>query len=78
MRWRNVQTNVQTNEYDLQAKTYPTICTYHKLRNNNENKVPVFPKCICNKWQNMMWQTSQAHNHGTRPLDLGKHPLNSS
>ena len=40
MRW----CNVQTNEYDLQAKTYPTICTRHKLRNDNENKVPVFPE----------------------------------
>ena len=35
--------NVQTNEYDLQAKTYPTICTHHKLHNTNENKSPVFP-----------------------------------
>ena len=34
MRW----SNVQTNEYDLQAKTYPTICTHHKLHNINENK----------------------------------------
>ena len=30
--------NVQTNERDLQAKTYPTICTHHKLHNNNETK----------------------------------------
>ena len=29
---------VQTNEYDLQAKTYPNICTHHKLHNKNENK----------------------------------------
>ena len=36
MRW----CTVQTNEYDLQAKTYPTICTHHKLHNNNENKFP--------------------------------------
>ena len=36
MRW----CNVQTNEYDPQAKTYPTICTHHKLHNNNENKIP--------------------------------------
>ena len=42
------------NEYDLQAKTYPTICSHHKLHNDNENKYPVFPECICNKWQNMM------------------------
>ena len=34
MRW----CNVQANEYDLQAKTYPTICTHHKLHNTNENK----------------------------------------
>ena len=38
--------NVQTNEYDLQAKTYPNICTHHKLHNTNENKFPVFPECI--------------------------------
>ena len=50
MRWFNVQ----TNEYDLHAKTYLTICTHHKLHNTNENKFPVFPECICNKWQNMM------------------------
>ena len=34
MRWRNVQ----TNEYDLQAKTYPTSCAHHKLHTTNENK----------------------------------------
>ena len=45
MRW----CNVQTNEYDLQAKTYPTICIHHKLHNTNENKFPVFPECIYNK-----------------------------
>ena len=39
MRW----CNLQTNEHDLQAKTYPTTCTHHKLHNNNENKIPVFP-----------------------------------
>ena len=37
MRW----CNVQTNEYDLHAKTYPTIRTHHKLHNTNENKFPV-------------------------------------
>ena len=37
MRW----CTVQTNEYDLQCKTYPIICTHHKLHNNNENKLPV-------------------------------------
>ena len=37
MRW----CTVQTNEYDLQAKTYPNICTHHKLHTNNENKFPV-------------------------------------
>ena len=36
MRW----CNVQTNEYDLQAITYPTICTHHKLYNNDGNKIP--------------------------------------
>ena len=40
MRW----CNVKTNEYDQQAKTYPTICTHHKLHNKNENKIPVFPE----------------------------------
>ena len=29
---------LQTNEYDLQAKTYPTIYTHHKLHNTSENK----------------------------------------
>ena len=37
MRW----CNVQTNEYDLHAKMYPTICTHHELHNTNENKFPV-------------------------------------
>ena len=32
MRW----CAVQTNEYDLQAKMYPNICTHHKLHNNND------------------------------------------
>ena len=40
--------NVQTNEYDLQAKTYPTVCTHHKVHNTNENKFPVFLECIYN------------------------------
>ena len=48
MRWCTVQTN------DLEAKTYPNICNHHKLHNNNENKFPVFPEHICNKWQNMV------------------------
>ena len=30
--------NVQTDEYDLQAKRYPIICTHHKLHNNNKLK----------------------------------------
>ena len=38
MRW----CNVQTNEYDLQAKTFPIICTHHKLCNNNEKKSQFF------------------------------------
>ena len=37
MRW----CTVQTNEYDLRAKTYPNICTHHKLHNNDENKFPI-------------------------------------
>ena len=47
MRW----CNVQTNQKDLQAVTYPTICTHHKLHNNDDNKIPAFPECICNTWQ---------------------------
>ena len=34
--------NVQTNEYDLQAKAYPTICTHHKLHNNNVYKMKYY------------------------------------
>ena len=34
--------NVQTNEYDLEAKMYPTICTHHKAHSTNENKFPVY------------------------------------
>ena len=75
MKWCNVQTNEYdlqaTNEYDLQAKGYPTICTHYKLINNNKNKLPVLPECICNKWQQMMQQTYQAHNHGNM-ITLGK------
>ena len=33
--------NVQINEYDLQAKTYPTICTHHTLHNTDESKFQV-------------------------------------
>ena len=43
----------QTNTI-RQAKTYPNNGTHHELDNNNENKIPVFLECICNKWQNMM------------------------
>ena len=39
--------NVQTKEYDLQAITYPIICTQHKLNNNDVNKIPVILECIC-------------------------------
>ena len=42
MRW----CKVQTNEYDLRDKTYPIICTHHKLHTNNENKFP-FPRNVC-------------------------------
>ena len=38
MRW----CNVQINEYDLEANMYPTICTNHKLHNDNGKKIPVF------------------------------------
>ena len=41
--------NVQTNEYDLQAIMYPTICTHHRLNRNNGNKTPDFPWYIWNK-----------------------------
>ena len=60
MRW----CSLQTNEHDLQAIMYPIICKYHRLNINNGNKVPVFPGYICNRWQNMIVQPSQTHNHG--------------
>ena len=60
MRW----CSLQTNEHDLQAIMYPIICKYHRLNINNRNKVPVFPGYICNRWQNMIVQPSQTHNHG--------------
>ena len=65
MRW----CNLQTNEHDLQAIMYPIVCKYHRLNinrlnTNNWNKVPVFPRYICNRWQNMVVQPSQTHNHG--------------
>ena len=50
MRW----CTVQTNKCDLQAKTYSNICIHHKQHNNNENKFPVLPDLMCNKWQNMI------------------------
>ena len=46
MRW----CNVQTNEYDLLAKTYPTISTHHELHNTNENNVyTISDRIWCNK-----------------------------
>ena len=60
MRW----CSLQTNEHDLQAIMYPIICKYPRLNINNGNKVPVFPGYICNRWQNMIVQPSQTHNHG--------------
>ena len=39
MKWRSVQ----TNEYDLQAQTYPIINTHHKLHSNCEKQNPCFP-----------------------------------
>ena len=39
MRW----CNVQSNEYHLQAKTYPTICSHQNLHNTNE-KIPFSPE----------------------------------
>ena len=63
---------LQTNEYDLQGKPYPTICTHHKLHNNNENKFPVFPERICNKWQ----EYDVTNISGTKPrknmITMGK------
>ena len=38
----------------MQAKTYPKIRTHHKLHNNNENEIPVFPEYVCNNWQNII------------------------
>ena len=60
MRW----CSLQTNEHDLQAIMYPTVCKYHRLNIKNGNKIPVFPGYICNRWQNMIVQPSQTHNHG--------------
>ena len=61
--------NLQTNEHDLQAIMYPIVCKYHglninRLNTNNWNKVPVFPRYICNRWQNMVVQPSQTQNNG--------------
>ena len=39
---------LQTNENDLQAKTYPTIWAHLKLHNNDENEIPFFPECMYN------------------------------
>ena len=44
---------LQTNEHDLQAIMYPTICQNHRLNISNGNKVPVFPGYICHRWQNI-------------------------
>ena len=48
----------------MKANTYPTISN-HKLHNTNENKFPVFPECIYNKWQNMMSGTQPRKNMKT-------------
>ena len=47
---------VQTNEYDLQTKTYPIICIHHNLHNNNEtnsrfsrNVYAIGDRIWCNK-----------------------------
>ena len=65
MRW----CNIQTYEYDPQAKMYPNICTHHKLHNNDENKIPIFPGCIwindriwCNK--HLKHTTTEIDNNG--------------
>ena len=60
MRW----CSLQTNEHDLQAIMYPLVCKNHRLNIKNGNKVPVFPGYKCNRWQNMIVQPSQTHNHG--------------
>ena len=67
MRW----CNVQTNEYDLQAKTYPTICTHHKLHNTNE-KFPVIPECIHNEWQNIWCNKHLRHTPTEKYENNGK------
>ena len=60
MRW----CSLQTNEHDPQATMYPIICKYHRLNISNWNKAPAPPGYICNRWQNMIVQPSQTHNHG--------------
>ena len=65
MRW----CNVQTNEHDLQAKTYLNICIHHKLHNNNENKIPVFTECICNKCR--LWCNKHLGHTTTENMIMG-------
>ena len=52
-----------SNEYDRQAKTYATICIHHKLHNNNENKIPVFPGMYMQWVTEYDIKTSQAYNY---------------
>ena len=59
-----------TNEYDLQAITYPTICTHHKLHNNDENTLPVFRNVYAIR--DRMYQTPQTHDHGKNMITMGK------
>ena len=62
--------NVQINEYDIQAKTYPTICTHHKLHKINENKLPYFSALaplsipiICQLNQDIANKTNSLHDN---------------
>ena len=59
MRW----CNVQTNEHDLQAKTYPTICTHHKLHNNVDPMNLAIRECLiaasCLLSYHMIWGRSK-------------------
>ena len=62
---------VQTNEYYLQGKMYPTICTHHKVHNNNEIKFPVFPERICWIWHycDRIWCNKHLRHTATERYD---------
>ena len=68
MRW----CNVQTKEYELQAKTYPTIWTHHKLPHNNENKFPDFPEYIYTISDRIWCNKHLKHTTTENLITLGK------